>query len=263
MRDERAVAASRPGARAYHFTRISQIEKNQARVTVEEALAFARDCGADDATLARVRALAEATQDTRTTWIPDRAGDAVAAQRAIAARERSARVLRSFSPSTPTGLVQTPAYATALFTHFGTPDPRAAARERWARQSILREGVRDITLLLTEGAVRYRPGPPVMLATQLMELERISRLPGVRVRVILYDQAARTTYDNFFAVYSDIADGSPAMVEVESATDEHTTTRPSIVAAYLAKFSLLEESALSEDATRAFLARVRETLRGG
>ena len=78
--------------------------------------------------------------------------------------------------------------------------------------------------------------------------------------VIPYDLDARTTYDNFFAIYDQWADGSPAMVETESADRELTTTRPSVVATYRARFALLEGSALFGDQARDFLERVRSDL---
>lgn len=254
------VRASRGEGARYHFTRVSQIENNKAAVTVEEAVAWARDCGATDQEIERIRALADAAQDTRTVWTPDKAGSAPDTQHVIAAREDASRVLRSFSPAALTGLVQTRAYARAVYANNGIPDVEAAADARFARQAILADSTREITLLFTEGAIRYRPGPPALLDDQLADLARISRIPHVRVGVIPYDLDARTGYDNFFALYEDWANGEPAMVEVEFATGEVTSTRPSEVAAYRRRFAILEQSALTGDAAREFIRRVRSDL---
>ena len=107
-------------------------------------------------------------------------------QRRIARVEADSARLRVFHCSIVVGLAQTPAYARAVFSDGGDitgEDLDRCVAERLDRQRVLDSG-RDITLLMTEGALRWQAGGPDVMAEQLDHIAEISHKPHVRVGVI-------------------------------------------------------------------------------
>lgn len=107
-------------------------------------------------------------------------------QHRIAQVEATSARIRAFHCAIVIGLLQTPAYAHAVFSDGGDitgEDLDHSVAERLDRQRILDSG-RDITLLMTEGALRWQASGPTVMAEQLDHIAQVSQLPGVRVGVI-------------------------------------------------------------------------------
>lgn len=110
-------------------------------------------------------------------------------QRYQRAETESARI-RSCHPAIVIGLAQTPAYMRAVFSAGNDLDPADLEKSiaiRVARQEILGTG-KDISLLMTEGALRWQVAGPTVMTEQLAHLAVISEQPGVRVGVIPWTQ---------------------------------------------------------------------------
>jgi transcriptional regulator with XRE-family HTH domain len=186
----------------------------------------------------------EASTEARSWHISHRAGLA-ARQREMAEMERSATAILHFQPEAIPGLLQTEDYARRLLgfadiTGKGGID--AAVRERMKRQAILRKRGRRFEYILTEGALRYRPGPPSMMGEQLGKLVAAAALPAVTLGVIPYDREARTAYIQAFMIFR--ADDGPVAL-TEGYTKEDFLAAPVDIETLEREFALLRESALA------------------
>ena len=124
-------------------------------------------------------------------------------QRRIAEVEATSARIRVFHCSIVVGLLHTPAYARAVFSDGGDitgEDLERCVAERIDRQRILDSG-RDITLLMTEGALRWQASGPSVMAKQLDHIAEASQRPGVRVGVIPWTTPVGVFPLHGFSVY--------------------------------------------------------------
>lgn len=94
------------------------------------------------------------------------------------ANERQATVLRSFEPIVVPGLLQTAAYARALFRSVGLfdePEVEQRAEARLARQAVLTgERPPQLVAVLDEHVLRCPVGGPVVMREQLLRLVKVA-----------------------------------------------------------------------------------------
>lgn len=183
--------------------RISNIETGRFVPRDDEIAALADLYHASRATR---RQLLEVIQDLRAEPPKARlvmARGAWKMQRRIARVEAASSRIRAFHCSVVVGLAQTPAYARAVFSDGGDitgEDLERCVAERLDRQRILDSG-RDITLIMTEGALRWQAGGPAVMAEQLDRIAVISQRPGVRVGVIPWTTPAGVFPLHGFTIY--------------------------------------------------------------
>jgi len=235
--------AERLGWSQARVTRIENMRTRRfAAVDVEQ---WAEATGAPELVRDELAQLVyEASTEARSWHISHRAGLA-ARQREFAEMERSATEILHFQPEAIPGLFQTEDYARRLLgfadiTGKGGID--AAVRERMKRQAILRKRGRRFEYILTEGALRYRPGPQQVMSEQLGKLVAAASLPAVTLSVIPYDREARTAYIQAFMIFR-TEDGPVALTE--GYTKEDFLAAPVDIDTLEREFALLRESALT------------------
>lgn len=160
--------------------------------------------------------------------------------------EQAAKRLRMFQHYVVPGLLQTRAYAAALFriAHpAGGSDPDGAADARLARQAILDDDARRFEWVLTEAALHWRPGTWGDLSDQLHAVQAAGLRPNVEIRMIPLGAPATTFYHSF-TLFDD------ALVFVETVIGEGRTNDPDDVAHVAEMFERLRESALDVEATQ-------------
>ena len=89
--------------------------------------------------------------------------------------------MRNFQPGIIPGLLQTAEYARRII-EMPTSAPKqsgAAVAARLDRQETLHDRKRHFEFLMTEAALRYRPGPPEVLAAQLDHLAALATLETI------------------------------------------------------------------------------------
>jgi transcriptional regulator with XRE-family HTH domain len=192
LRDLRKAAGLSGRQAAEHLgtsqRRISHIETGRFVPRADEILAL---CSLYRASAGTRRQLLQVVGDLRTEPRESRARvimsrGAWRMQQRIARVEAASARLRAFHCAIVPGLVQTPAYARAVFADGGDitgEDLERCVAERIARQSILDSG-RDITLLMTEGALRWQAVGPAVMTEQLDHVAEVSQRPGVRIGII-------------------------------------------------------------------------------
>jgi transcriptional regulator with XRE-family HTH domain len=237
--------------------RISNIETGRFVPSEDEILALADQYHAGPATR---RLLLEAVRDLRAQ--PPKARVVMARgawkmQRRIAHVEAVSSRIRVFHCAIVVGLAQTPVYARAVFSDGGDitgDDLDRCVAERLDRQRILDSG-RDITLLMTEGALRWQVGGPAVMVEQLDHIIEISQRPGVRVGVIPW-----TTPVNVFPLHGfSIYDSRDVIVGTRVATAFLTDSQD--VAEHEKLFSELEALAAWDALARDHLGRIAADFR--
>lgn len=179
-------------------------------------------------------------------------GGAAGREAAEAARVRAARWMAVFSPAMIPPLLQTAEYARLVIgpDTGDTGDTGDAVAARVDAQAVLFEEGRRFAFVLTEGAVRARPGSPSLMPAQLDRLAQVSALPHVRLGVVPWKAEAAAFPLHGFTIY----DGTVSVVE--TLTGDLTLTRASEIAAHEEAFEAFASTAVYGDELRDLLADI-------
>lgn len=117
--------------------------------------------------------------------------------------ESRSKVVRQFQPAEVPGLLQTADYARCVLAMLDRAEEEipAAVNARMQRQDALYQPGKRFEFLLTEGALRWRPGPAEVLAGQYDRLLRVAAVDAVELRVLPFAMRAPVFYDNPFTIY--------------------------------------------------------------
>jgi len=159
--------------------------------------------------------------------------------------------VRVFHPTIVPGLLQTPAYARAMFASVGIADGELerTVRARMARQELLGSN-REFVLLMSEGALRWQIGSPQLMLDLIDHIAATIGLPNVRVGIIPYSTRATVFVQEGFDLY----DTRAVIIGTTTATATITDTRD--LAIYDKLFTELEASASIGDAAGTELERI-------
>lgn len=162
----------------FERTVITKAETGQRPPTVDVLAAWCQACGLDDALFGRLAILARRADGAVPAWFSDWVDDI----------EASARTLRWFEPLLVPGLLQTEAYARALYaTRVGltSDDIDALVTARLARQDVLaRDTPPMLWVILDEGVVRRPVGGRDVMAEQVRLLHEAAHRPTIRIEII-------------------------------------------------------------------------------
>ncbi len=182
--------------------------------------------------------------------------------RPFAAYEAEATALYVFEHSLIPGLLQTPAYARAVFaTKPNTTEDELEnlLAARLARQAVL---IRDdppaplLWALIDEG-VLYRPVAPAdVMNDQLSHLVEASRRPNITIQVVPYSAGGHSGLLGAFFI-ADL-DGSPSIVYADDIADGRIFEDPGTVSLVTLRYKFLQSEALPKGASRELIARVAE-----
>ncbi|MCB5907869.1 helix-turn-helix domain-containing protein [Streptomyces pinistramenti] len=175
-------------------------------------------------------------------------------QEDIRAIEAQTTLHRTFQPSCIPGLLQTPEYVRRLRQRSAGTDEglEKMVGARLRRQEILFDRERSFRFLVTESVLRWQMVPVGMMAAQLDKLISVSRMPNVHLGVIPLGTEMPDLPTSSFVMF----DARLVIVEIPHA--EITTSELRDVEVYAAKFTRFEQVALSGEAMRGFVARIRD-----
>ena len=246
-------------------SRVSRIESGTAIPSLPEVTAWASAIGASAGVHETLVALAEAAFAEAQSW-RDALHRRPHAQDEIRALESRTRVLSTFQPSVVPGMLQTAEYARRVFSLLpGTlaeSDIPAAVAGRLNRQLALYETDRNFSFLITEGALRWRPGPAELMVAQLDRIASVSTLENVSVGVIPFGVRAATMMTHAFVIY-DGWDEQDTVVGVEVIHAQLLVKRPADVALYRQRWERLTEMAIAGKEARNFLGGLSAGFSGG
>ncbi|MEV0386331.1 helix-turn-helix transcriptional regulator [Nonomuraea sp. NPDC050643] len=183
----------------------------------------------------------------------------------IREQEDQARMLRVFQPAIVPGLLQTAEYARRVFSLFDPPysegDLPMVVAARLQRQLALYDESRTFEFLITEAALRLRPGPVRLLLAQLDRIASLSTLENVRIGLIPQDEEAVVCPPHGFTLYESDGSAGDSFVEVEVTHMRLTVRDADDIATYHRQWSTLTAMAIYGDAAREFLAKLSADIR--
>ncbi len=246
-------------------SKVSRAESGSALLSLPEVAAWAAATGASHEVADLLSALTEAVYTEVHNWgslleeRPHIQGD-------IQDLENRARRVLTFSPSLVPGILQTAEYARRVFTMFKPPYLEQEIPEvlaaRLDRQLALFAGRQRFEFLITEAALRWRPGPSPLLLAQLDRITSLSTLENVSVGVIPLDvEAVAYTSHTFLLFEMAEREEGDAMALVETIHANLVVNDPQSIALYRARWSLLAQMARYGDAARDFLAAIGSDIR--
>jgi transcriptional regulator with XRE-family HTH domain len=245
-------------------SKVSRIESATTLPSVPEVTAWASAIGASTQVHDSLVTLAEAAFTEEQSW-RDALRRRPHAQDEVRALESRARLLSTFQPSLVPGMLQTAEYARRVFSFLpatlAESDIPAAVAGRLNRQLALYEADRYFSFLITEGALRWRPGPPELMVAQLDRIASVSTLDNVSVGVIPLGVQAVTMLTHTFVIYNGW-DEQDILVEVDTIHARLLVKRPADVALYRQRWERLTQMAIFEEEAREFISLLSAGLRG-
>ena len=243
---------------------VSRIENAQTVPSLPEVTAWADAVGAPEETRRSLLVLAEAALNEVETWRVRQRGGLPAMQADIRTLEASARTTRHFQPTLVPGLLQTAEYARRVFELVdvvGGGDYVAAVAARMERQQVLFDRTRHFEFLITEAALRWRPGPSHVLAAQLDRVASVATLGNVSLGLIPVDTKMRAIPWCGFDLYEDLDHDGQPFVMLETAHAGLTVSDASDVALYRDQLQLIRAAALFGDEAAGLLEKITDDVR--
>jgi transcriptional regulator with XRE-family HTH domain len=250
-------------------SKVSRLETARQVPTVSEAGAWAEASGLTGDESDRLRAWVEDVL-SETVSIAEITRYGVAArQRQIAQEERAASTVRTFELSIVPGLLQTAEYTqrhAQLVTELQPAidaDLPASLAAFAARQQVLYEPGRRFEFVVTEAALRWRPGPddnPRMLAGQLHHIASLMTLDTVRLGVIPWRRAMRACPMHEFIVYGEPGSDDDVRVKISTTTRSLHIRDEAQIAVYLKLWETLRSDAIFGDEAREMITGIATEL---
>ncbi|WP_158895351.1 helix-turn-helix domain-containing protein [Amycolatopsis anabasis] len=167
-------------------SKLSMLETGKRCASEVDVAMILASCGVFGGDLKRLMALARQTDDSyrlrpHNQWLP-------AELRSLIVHESTATSITSFDPLVLPGLLQTEAYARAIFHWIGLlpeEDLNLRVEARLARQSLLRRpNPPECTFFIHENALRTMIGGPEIMDEQILHLLALSSKPHCAIRVV-------------------------------------------------------------------------------
>ncbi|WP_406091607.1 helix-turn-helix domain-containing protein [Kitasatospora purpeofusca] len=241
---------------------ITQVETGKTGISVERLRTIAAVCMCVNEDL--ITALAEIiTGREKPGWWETYRGRLSTDFLEVAELEEQARTLSTYTITFIPGLLQTSAYATAVFSQTYPPIPQhevdLRAEFRIERQHIVHSGGTPYTAFIHEAALRMEFSGPKVRAEQLNALLTHSETHGISVRVLPFNVTGLPSpVDNF--TYASGAIPDLDAVQTDSHFGNRIIDAPAHVARFRAILAQMDSSALSETDTRDFIRFVKKEI---
>lgn len=239
-------------------SKVSRLETGRQVPTVAEAREWAAAANADADTCDQLLDRVKGALTETTSWVDAVRKGVADKQCQIGREERAASVIRNFTTMIVPGLLQTAEYTRRQATLAASLQPvlaqdRPAALAAWAeRQQLLYEPGRRFEFVVTEAALRWRPGPddnPRMLAAQMHHIASLSTVDTVSFGVIPWRAATRFCPMHGFVVFGEPGVDESVEVDIYTTTQELRIRDEAQIAVYLELWGkLCEDAVFDEDA---------------
>jgi len=176
------------------------------------------------------------------------------------ATEARAHTVRYWAPIILPGIIQTPAYATALFAamRFDAAKVTEKLEVRMGRQSILeRADPPDITIVLWQPVLHHQIGTREVMRDQLARLVDLSDLPTVTIHVLPSLHGANPGLGGAIQLAS--TDDAPELLLSDSLVEDQLSNDPAVVRRASSTFNSVRADALNRAGSRDVLVEAMET----
>ena len=238
---------------------ISRFERGDSLPSLPQITTWARATGAPADRLTVLIALLEGAVNEVTTFREKLTEGLAAVQLAAHELESSAGTVRNFQPGIIPGLLQTADYALRVLEMANISNDAnlpAAVAARLDRQQALYDKGRRFEFLMTEAALRWRPGPPELLTAQLDHIAAMITLETIEFGIVPADEQMHAITRCGFILYEDRSDGQPPAVAVETPHAALYASDPADVELYRDQLALFRQSAIYGPEALAFLRTI-------
>lgn len=235
--------------------KLSKIENGRTLPTVQDVDLILSALDVSDDVKGQFLATARAEATEATAWRLLRRVGSWKHQNTIKAIESSTALLRLFQGQLVPGLLQTPEYATAVFSLPPALPEETRTRTvaaRLERQTTLYEDGRSFHFVICEHVLRWLICEPTVMATQLDRVVSLSRLPNVSIGVVPLAGRMPDFPMTCFSIHDD------RLVIVETFHSEITTREPRDIQTYVETFERFAAVALYGDDMRACVESIRD-----
>ncbi|MGH4019261.1 MAG: DUF5753 domain-containing protein [Pseudonocardiaceae bacterium] len=253
-------------------SKVSRLETARQVPTLAEAAAWARAAGASDEAREQLREWVDAALAENTNWVEAvRSRGSATMQGRIAREERTASLVRTFLTRLVPGLLQTAEYThrqaaiAAAFQPTLSRDQPASLAVWEERKLVLHEPGHRFEFVVTEAALRWRPGPddnPRMMVAQMHHIASLSTLENVRLGVIPSNSVQQAPPRGDFIIYGEPGVDEDVHVGIYTATRELQIRDQTEIAVYLNLWDKLCEDAVFDDAARDLLRALADEFLG-
>lgn len=184
-------------------SKVSKIENGRTRPSMNDIEAWAGACSLSEEDTANLLDIAEGVVSESRPWTA-RHGSLASRNSAIGQTEQEMTGLRNFQPAVFPGLLQTADYARRVITFLdvaGQRDVAAAVAVRMERQAVLYDTSKQFEFILTEAAIRWRPGPRSLMLAQLDRLKSVATMPNVTIGIIPLNEEATALCLGGFTIF--------------------------------------------------------------
>jgi transcriptional regulator with XRE-family HTH domain len=234
---------------------ISRSEAGKRRVTDVDAGHYFGICGAPDDELQEILKIVNEPDDYRLQIHDGRTADQL---RTLTFFESTATHIRSYQPIYIPGVLQTPAYARALFEDTGLEDPSEIeefVRARVKRSELVtRPTPPKCMFFVHENALRTPIGGPRVMNEQLLHMLLLGNRPECAIRVVPLSVGGRGTASGSFQIFGYKED--PPLVCLQHETTSEFLETDEEVARYRRILKRVATVALDGAQSREFLAMV-------
>ncbi|MGH3569141.1 MAG: helix-turn-helix domain-containing protein [Pseudonocardia sp.] len=246
-------------------SKVSRLETARQVPTLADANAWAEAAGIDAPARERLRERVEAALNETVSMAEYVRHGVAHRQRQIGAQERAVSIERNVCIAIVPGLLQTAEYTRRQFELADILHPELAADgpaslAAWAeRQHVLYEPDHRFEFVVTEAALRWRPGPdghPRVLVTQLRHIASVSTLANVRFGVIPWRTAMRSCPTHGFIIYGEPGADPDVWVHTSTKTSTLDFRDPNEIAVYRRMWDLLCADAVFGDDARVEIERI-------
>ncbi|MEU1287479.1 helix-turn-helix transcriptional regulator [Kitasatospora sp. NPDC005856] len=263
MREQAGFGGSQLGrAVGMNPAQVTQMEAGKIGISIERLHTIAATCMCVNQPL--IDALADIiTNRGRSSWWEEYRDTLATDFLEVAELESDAERLTTYSTSLIPGLLQTGAYATALFAQTYPPLPhheidlRAAFRIQ--RQRVVRSGAVPYTAFIHQAALHMQFGGPRVLTEQLNALDVDSEHPNISVRVVPFSAGVvPSPSENFTYAAGPITELDSA--EMDTGHGIRLFDAPAYLARFRALIAQMASTALSEEASRDLIRSVKKEM---
>ncbi|MGV9425302.1 helix-turn-helix domain-containing protein [Streptomyces sp. NPDC003656] len=240
-------------AAGWHPSKASRLENAVTPPSDADIRDWCRICGADNQALDLIAA-SRSAESMYVEWRRLQRTGLRRLQESYTPLFERTRSFRIYCSNVVPGLLQTPAYASALLTEItdfrqAPNDVAEAVTARMDRARVLREGDHRFAILVEEAVLRYRMGDADVMAGQLGHLLSIMSLPAVSLGVVPFTATRRMWPLETFSLYDN------AQAQVELLTAAVNVTAPSEIEQYARAFERLSEVAVYGGSARTLITQ--------
>lgn len=237
-------------------SKVSRIESGQIGISELDAAVYLAVCGVLQDDLAQLLALVRSSDDR--TWMQGRGTRLPDELRTLVYHEATATSIASYEPMLVPGLLQTAAYAQAVFEFAGIVARERignALRARIDRQAVVRRpDPPDCVFYLREVGLRSKVGSNRIMHEQMLQLVFLTSRPQHQIRVLPDGRGPHEVWGGMFMLM-DFAEHAP-VIYLEMLSSSIFLEKPADITIYRDVLARLDREALDAGESRQLLARL-------